>query len=185
VRSVAGQGTVFVIDLPVTASLVKALIFGVDSELYAVPASFVIDSIEVREESMYEINQVLLCPWRGDFLRAIDAGDLLGCAGLAQKWTRPYGIIVEAAAKRCALLVDWLVGVQEIVVKPLGRVPAQLARAVGPDHLGSGARGAHPGLRRGVAASLGADRDSPAHRPVGRKPPREHQPCHLMNTRVV
>jgi two-component system chemotaxis sensor kinase CheA len=119
VRSTTGQGTVFVIDLPVTASLVKALIFGVDSEMFALPASFVVDSIETREESMHAINHVLLCPWRGDFLRAIDAGDLLGCAGLAQKWTRPYGIIVEAAAKRCALLVDWLVGVQEIVVKPL------------------------------------------------------------------
>ena len=119
VRSVAGEGTVFVIDLPVTASLVKALIFGVDSETFAVPASFVVDSIEVREESMYEVNRVLLCPWRGDFLRAIDAGRLLGCAGLAQRWTRPYGIVVEAAARRCALLVDWLVGVQEIVVRPL------------------------------------------------------------------
>jgi len=119
VRSVAGQGTVFVIDLPVTASLVKALIFGVDSEMFAVPVGFVVDSIEVREESMREANHELLCPWRGGFVRAADAGHLLGCAGLAQEWTRPYGIIVEAAAKRCALLVDWLMGVQEIVVKPL------------------------------------------------------------------
>ena len=119
VRSVAGQGTVFLIDLPVTASLVKALIFGVDSEMFAVPASFVVDSIEVREASMLEINRVLLYPWRGDFLRVLDAGRLLGCAGLAQEWTRPYGIVVEAASKRCALMVDWLVGVQEIVVKPL------------------------------------------------------------------
>ena len=119
VRSATGQGTVFLIDLPVTASLVKALIFGVDSEMFAVPASFVVDSIEVREESMHEINHVLLHPWRGDFLRTIDAGGLLGCAGLGQTWTRPYAIVVEAAAKRCALLVDWLVGVQEIVVRPL------------------------------------------------------------------
>ena len=117
VRSVAGQGTVFLIDLPVTAALVKALIFGVGSELYAVPASFVVDSMEAREESMHESNHALLCFWRGDFLRAIDGGQLLGCA--AQAGTRSYVIIVEAAAKRCALLVDRLVGVQEIVVRPL------------------------------------------------------------------
>jgi len=119
VRTVAGQGTVFVIDLPVTASLVKALIFSVDDEIFAVPASFVADSIEVREESMHEINDVLLCPWRGDFLRALDAGRLLGCAGAASACARRYGIIVEAASKRCTLLVDRLLGVQEIVVKPL------------------------------------------------------------------
>ncbi len=83
------------------------------------PASFVADSIEVREASMYEINHVLLCPWRGDFLRTLDGGHLLGCAGLGQKGTRGYGIIVEAAAKRCVLLVDRLAGVQEIVVRPL------------------------------------------------------------------
>jgi two-component system chemotaxis sensor kinase CheA len=119
VRTVAGQGTVFVIDLPVTAALVKALIFYVAGEMFAVPASFVADSIEVRGASMYEINHVLLCPWRGDFLRALDAGCLLGCAQAVPACTRPYGIIVEAASKRCALLVDRLVGVQEIVVKPL------------------------------------------------------------------
>jgi two-component system, chemotaxis family, sensor kinase CheA len=117
VRSVTGQGTVFFIDLPVTASLVKALVFAVDNEMFAVPASFVVDSMKVREESMHEINHVLVCPWRGDFLRTIDGGNLLGC--VAQKGTRRYGIIIEAAAKRCALLVDWLVGVQEIVVRPL------------------------------------------------------------------
>jgi two-component system chemotaxis sensor kinase CheA len=119
VRSVAGQGTVFLIDVPVTASLVKALIFGVDSEMFAAPVSFVLDSVEVREKSMREANRQLLCPWRGDLVCAVDGGRLLGCAGLAQDWTRPYGIIVEAAAKRCILLVDWLMGVQEIVVKPL------------------------------------------------------------------
>jgi two-component system chemotaxis sensor kinase CheA len=119
VRSVAGQGTVFLIDVPVTASLVKALIFGVDSEMFAAPVSFVLDSIEVREESMREANRELLYPWRGDLVCAVDGGRLLGCAGLAQDWTRPYGIIVEAAAKRRVLLVDWLMGVQEIVVKPL------------------------------------------------------------------
>ena len=45
VRSAAGQGTVFLIDLPVTTSLVKAVIFGVDSEMFAIPTSYVVDSI--------------------------------------------------------------------------------------------------------------------------------------------
>ena len=138
VRSVAGQGTVFRIDLPVTASLVKALVFGVDSEIFAVPASFVLDSITVREESMLKSERVALYRWRGDLVRAIDAGRLLGCSGLAQEWTRPYGIIVEAAAQRCALLVDWLKGVQEIVVKPLDETLAGARVLAGLTILGQG-----------------------------------------------
>ena len=138
VRSAAGQGTVFVIDLPVTTALVKALIFGVDSEMFAAPASYVVDSIQVREEATTEINRVLLLRWRGEFLRTIDAGRVLGCSGLEQDWTRPYGIVVESASKRCVLLVDWLMGVQEIVVKPLDGALGQTRLLSGLTILGQG-----------------------------------------------
>jgi two-component system, chemotaxis family, sensor kinase CheA len=138
VRSVAGQGTVFLIDLPVTTSLVKAVIFGVDSEMFAVPTSHVVDSLEVREADMCEINRVPLCRWRGEFLRAMDGGRVLGCPGLAQDSTRPFGIIVEAVTKRCVLLVDWLVGVQEIIVKPLDASLSQSQLLSGLTIMGQG-----------------------------------------------
>ena len=119
VRGTSGRGTVFVLDLPVTVSLQKALIFGVDSETFAAPAGFVLDTMESREKNMQAIGRVLLVSWRGDFVRAVDAGRLLGCQGLAQAWARPYAIVLQAGNKRGALLVDWFSGVQEIVVKPL------------------------------------------------------------------
>ena len=119
VRSASGRGTVFVLDLPVTVSLQKALIFGVDSETFAIPAGFILDTMESREKDLQEINRVLLVSWRGDFVRAADSGRLLGCQGLAQAWARPYAIVLQAGNHRGALLVDWLSGVQEIVVKPL------------------------------------------------------------------
>jgi two-component system chemotaxis sensor kinase CheA len=119
VRGASGRGTVFVLDLPVTVSLQKALIFGVDSETFAVPAGFILDTMESREKNMQAIGRVLLVSWRGDFTRAVDAGRLLGCQGLAQAWARPYAIVLQAGNKRGALLVDWFSGVQEIVVKPL------------------------------------------------------------------
>jgi two-component system chemotaxis sensor kinase CheA len=119
VRGASGRGTVFVLDLPVTVSLQKALIFGVDSETFAAPAGFILDTMESREKNMQSINRVLLVSWRGDFVRAVDAGRLLGCQGLAQAWARPYAIVLQAGNKRGALLVDWFSGVQDIVVKPL------------------------------------------------------------------
>jgi two-component system chemotaxis sensor kinase CheA len=138
VRSVVGKGTVFVFDLPVTVSLQKALIFGVDSETFAVPTGFVLDTLEVRERDMQEINRVLLLSWRGDFLRSADAGRLLGCQGLAQAWTRPYAIVLQAGNKRGVLLVDWLSGVQEIVVKPLDDSLAACRMVGGVTVLGQG-----------------------------------------------
>lgn len=118
VRSTKGQGTAFVLDLPVSVSLQKALIFGVDSETFALPTGFILDTIESREKDLQEINRVLLISWRGDFVRAADAGRLLGCQGLEQAWARPYAIVLQAGNNRGALLVDWLARVQEIVVKP-------------------------------------------------------------------
>jgi two-component system chemotaxis sensor kinase CheA len=138
VRSAPGQGTVFVLDLPVTVSLQKALIFGVDSETFAVPAGFILDTMESREKDMQTINRVLLVSWRGDFVRAVDAGHLLGCQGLAQAWARPYAIVLQAGNKRGALLVDWLSGVQEIVVKPLDETLAGCRMVAGATVLAQG-----------------------------------------------
>lgn len=138
VDSTTGQGTVFTLDLPVTVSLQKALIFGVDSETFAVPAGFILDTMESREKDMQEINRVLLVSWRNDFVRAADAGRLLGCQGLAQAWTRPYAIVLQAGNKRGALLVDWLSGVQEIVVKPLDEILAGCRMIAGATVLGQG-----------------------------------------------
>jgi two-component system, chemotaxis family, sensor kinase CheA len=138
VRSTSGQGTMFVLDLPVTVSLQKALIFGVDSETFAIPTGFVLDTMESREKDMQEINRVLLVAWRGDFVRAVDAGRLLGCSGLAQAWTRPYAIVLQAGNKRGTLLVDWLSGVQEIVVKPLDEILADCHLLAGATVLAQG-----------------------------------------------
>ena len=138
VRSTKGQGTVFVLDLPVTVSLQKALIFGVDSEVFAVPAGFVLDTMESREKDLQEINRVLLLSWRSDFVRATDAGRLLGCQGLAEAWARPYAIVLQAGNHRGALLVDWLSGVQEIVVKPLDETLASCHIVAGATVLAQG-----------------------------------------------
>jgi two-component system chemotaxis sensor kinase CheA len=138
VRSIPGKATVFVLDLPVTVSLQKALIFGVDSETFAVPAGFILDTMESREKDMQAIGRVLLVSWRGDFVRAVDAGRLLGCQGLAQAWARPYAIVLQAGNKRGALLVDWLSGVQEIVVKPLDEALATCRMIAGATVLAQG-----------------------------------------------
>jgi len=138
VRSTSGRGTMFVLDLPVTVSLQKALIFGVDSETFAIPTGFVVDSMPNREKDLQAINRVLLCSWRGDFVRATDAGRLLGCQGLAEAWARPYAIVMQAGNKRGALLVDWLSGVQEIVVKPLDETFAGSTMIAGATVLAQG-----------------------------------------------
>jgi chemotaxis protein histidine kinase CheA len=138
VRSTKGQGTVFVLDLPVTVSLQKALIFGVDSETFAVPTGFILDTMESREKDLQEINRVLLLSWRGDFVRAADAGRLLGCQGLAQAWARPYAIVLQAGNNRGALLVDWLAKVQEIVVKPFDETLATCRMVTGATVLAQG-----------------------------------------------
>ena len=138
VRAASGRGTVFVLDLPVTVSLQKALIFGVDSETFAAPAGFILDTMESREKNMQAIGRVLLVSWRGDFVRAVDAGRLLGCQGLAQAWARPYAIILQAGNRRGALLVDWFSGVQEIVVKPLDESLASCRMIAGATVLAQG-----------------------------------------------
>jgi len=62
----------------------------------------------------------------------------LGCQGLAEAWARPYAIVLQAGNNRGALLVDWLSGVQEIVVKPLDETLAACHLVAGATVLAQG-----------------------------------------------
>jgi two-component system chemotaxis sensor kinase CheA len=118
VRSTAGQGTVFILDVPVTISRQTVLVFGVDSELYAVPTGFVEETLLVNTKNLIDVENETHLTWRGIPVPVADAGRLLGCQGLTAQWIRPYVLILRTGNQRAALLLDWLAPVQEMVIKP-------------------------------------------------------------------
>jgi two-component system chemotaxis sensor kinase CheA len=118
VESHSGRGTTFRLSLPVTLAIVRSLIVEVDRERYAVPLTHVAETVRVEPESIREINQRRVTLWRGDLIHVADGGAVLGTHE-PSRTPRRFCVVMTAGAKRRGLLVDRLVGHQDIVVKGL------------------------------------------------------------------
>jgi two-component system, chemotaxis family, sensor kinase CheA len=137
VASRPGQGTVFTLSLPVTLAIVRSLIVEVDRERYAVPLSHVAETVRAEPEAIRQINNQGVTQWRGDLIHVADGGAVLGTQG-APGGMRPFYVVMTAGAKRRGLLVDRLVGHQDIVVKGLDPALGRPTVVSGTTILGDG-----------------------------------------------
>lgn len=117
VETAPGKGTSFTLSLPVTLAIVRSLIVEIDQERFAVPLAHVAETVRAEPETIREINHRGVTQWRGDLIHVADGGAVLGTAGA--RAPRRFYVVLAAGSKRRALLVDRLVGHQDVVVKGL------------------------------------------------------------------
>jgi two-component system chemotaxis sensor kinase CheA len=137
VESRKGRGTTFTLSLPVTLAIVRSLIVEVDRERYAVPLSHVAETVRAEPEAIRQINNQGVTQWRGDLIHVADAGAVLGTPELS-RGLRPFYVVMTAGAKRRGLLVDRLIGHQDIVVKGLDPALGRPTVVSGTTILGDG-----------------------------------------------
>jgi two-component system, chemotaxis family, sensor kinase CheA len=125
VRSDEGKGTTFVMRLPVTLAIVRALIAGVGTERYALPLTYVAETVEfgVQATTIVEGREAIVL--RDRVVPLVHLRRLLGVSGDAP--TRCPIIVLEMGERRSGIVVDGMLGQQEIVVKgfdaPHGTLP--------------------------------------------------------------
>jgi two-component system chemotaxis sensor kinase CheA len=137
VESRKGKGTAFTLSLPVTLAIVRSLIVEVDRERYALPLSHVAETVRAEPEAIRQINHQGVTQWRGDLIHVADAGAVLGTPE-SSRGRRPFYVVMTAGAKRRGLLVDRLIGHQDIVVKGLDPALGRPAVVSGTTILGDG-----------------------------------------------
>ena len=118
VETEPGRGTMFTLSLPVTLAIVRSLIVEIDHERFALPLAHVAETVRAEAETIREINHRGVTQWRGDLIHVADGGAVLGTAA-ARRAPRRFYVVMAAGGKRQALLVDRLVGHQDVVVKGL------------------------------------------------------------------
>ncbi len=118
IRSIPGRGVTFVLGLPLTLAIVKSLIVEVDRERYAVPLSHVVETARVDPSAIHDIHRQGVTIWRGHPVAVTDGGVLLGSPPTGQAG-RSFYLVLTSGGRRRVLLVDRLIGYQDVVVKGL------------------------------------------------------------------
>lgn len=109
-KTAPGRGTTFLLHLPVTRAILRALLVGVEGERYAIPFG-VLAEAAVHEQTESEVTL------RGSPLPTADLRDVVGMTK-AGPGRRPV-VVVDAGGGRAALVVDALLGQQDVVVEQL------------------------------------------------------------------
>ena len=121
VDSKPGQGTRFKIKLPLTLAIIQALIVSVQDEIYAIPLSSVDETTMITASDIKMVQNQEVIMLRGSVLPLYRLGDLLSVPGQSDNEDM-YVVVVRKAEKQIGLVVDSLIGQQEIVIKSLGRL---------------------------------------------------------------
>ena len=137
IRSVPKQGTTVTVRLPLTLAIVRALLARVGDELYALPMTHVNETVELKSAQLRRVKGKEGVVLRDDVLPLLRMRELMGLPATEQKSQQV--IVIEIGEKRAGLIVDALVGQQEIVVKQFDGVRGGLALFSGATILGDGA----------------------------------------------
>ncbi len=121
VISVPGKGTTIQLRVPLTLASIQTLLFRVGGRLFAVPISSVVEIARCAGQEIHPVEQREVLRLRDPVLSLVRLNDLKGIHAVepAKAAKKNFVIVIGAAEKRFGLLVDQLVGEEELVIKAL------------------------------------------------------------------
>jgi two-component system chemotaxis sensor kinase CheA len=139
VQTRKGHGTTFTIRLPLTLAIVQALLVRVAGGIYALPIHSVTETLHVESNQVHQVNHREAIMLREQVLPLVNLRHVfdLDDAASAQNENRLV-VAVHTNNRQIGLIVDGLVGEQEIVIKPLGQLVGDVAGISGAAILGDG-----------------------------------------------
>jgi len=136
IRSTSGVGTTVTLRLPLTLAIVRALLARVDREIYALPLTHIRETLELTPEAMRRVRGREVLVVREEVLPLVRLRERIGMPGAPEEERQV--VLLEIGDRRAGLVVDELVGQQEIVVKQFDGVPDSHAMFGGATILGDG-----------------------------------------------
>jgi len=117
IASTPGQGTTFTLRLPLTLAILRVLTARIGTERYLLPLSYVAETVEFDAQPTTSVKGREALVLRDRVIPTVHLRDLLGVRGGTVPPRRP-GLVLEVGDRRSALVVDALMGQQEVVVEP-------------------------------------------------------------------
>lgn len=117
-----GEGTKFKIKLPLTLAIIQALMVTVQDEVYAIPLSSVDETTMITKDDIKMVQNQEVMMMRGNVLPIFRLSTLLEIPQTTDEIQDMYVVVVRKSDKQIGLIVDTLIGQQEIVIKSLGKI---------------------------------------------------------------
>jgi two-component system chemotaxis sensor kinase CheA len=136
VRSTVGRGSIFRLHLPLSVSIVRAMLLRVDGELYALPLPHIVESRHFADGDDHEVNHAGVIRWRDAVIPLLDLGLHYGTAPRRRR--TGYVVVIEGFGKHRGLVADAILGMQEVVVRGLDPILGRPAGVSGSTVLGDG-----------------------------------------------
>ncbi len=130
-----GEGTKFIVRLPLTLAIIQALMVNIADEMYALPLNSVVTIEEIVPEDIKYVQTKEVINLRGTVIPLVRLNEVLDIEPVERDENDDEGLIVVIVKKgdrQAGLVIDKLLGQQEIVIKPLGkyiRVPKMISGA--------------------------------------------------------
>ncbi|MEG0731029.1 MAG: chemotaxis protein CheA [Vagococcus sp.] len=137
-QSKVDVGSTFTINLPLTLSIIQSLMVNVSGETFALPQGAIEKVVEVTDKEIIQVHLQEVYKYQGMAIPVIRLQEVLGLEARQTSETNPHLIIIVLGKKYYALMVDELIGQQEIVIKKLGNELRHLKKYLGATILGNG-----------------------------------------------
>jgi two-component system chemotaxis sensor kinase CheA len=120
IDSVKGKGSVFKIKIPLTLAIIQALLVTAQEELFAVPLANVIETVRITMEDISTVEGKSVLKLRDEILPLVNMSDIFKIEKILGINQYLYVVVLGVGASKVGLIVDGLIGQEEIVIKSLG-----------------------------------------------------------------
>jgi len=120
IDSEVGKGTSIKLKIPLTLAIIQALLVGVQEEHYAIPLASVLETVRISKDEIYTVEGKNVMRLRDDVLSLVHIGDIFEVERILDASEHAYVVVLGLGTSKLGLIVDTLVGQEEIVIKSLG-----------------------------------------------------------------
>jgi two-component system chemotaxis sensor kinase CheA len=138
VESNPDTGTKFIIRLPLTLAIIQALLVNIGTENYAIPLNSIKEIVTMEHSGIKNVQDREVVLLRGDLLPVIRLGKELDAEDKPNKESQMTVVVVKKGDRLAGMVVDGLIGQQEIVIKSLGKYLVGIKHIAGATILGDG-----------------------------------------------
>ncbi len=120
IDSEVGKFTSIKLKIPLTLAIIQALLVGVQEEFYAIPLASVLETVRISKDEIYTVENRSVMRLREEVLSLVHIGDIFEVERVFDDSEYAYVVLLGLAESKIGLIVDSLVGQEEIVIKSLG-----------------------------------------------------------------